>query len=290
MKKDHVKELRGDLKQFHEMTRKFYRGELTVPEYKSISGGFGSYAQRGGQRSMLRLRLTGGEIRKEELRFIIDSIQKYQIDRVHLTTCQSLQFHDLHEDDVCTLMEEAFDYGIVTRGGGGDFPRNVMCSPLSGVEREECFDVLPYAEETTDYVLGLIHQVKLPRKLKISFENGIKNDTHATFRDMGFVADRDGTFIVYVAGGLGPQPKMGVKVAEKVEPSKVLYYVKAMVDMFTEYGEYEKRGASRSRFLQNTLGMEGIQRIFTEKLEQNLARGGLDVDVRPERVKSVMSV
>ena len=81
MKKDHVKELRGDLKQFHEMTRKFYRGELTVPEYKSISGGFGSYAQRGGQRSMLRLRLTGGEIRKEELRFIIDSIQKYQIDR-----------------------------------------------------------------------------------------------------------------------------------------------------------------------------------------------------------------
>ncbi len=215
MKKDHVKELRGDLKQFHEMTRKFYRGELTVPEYKSISGGFGSYAQRGGQRSMLRLRLTGGEIRKEELRFIIDSIQKYQIDRVHLTTCQSLQFHDLHEDDVCTLMEEAFDYGIVTRGGGGDFPRNVMCSPLSGVEREECFDVLPYAEETTDYVLGLIHQVKLPRKLKISFENGIKNDTHATFRDMGFVADRDGTFIVYVAGGLGPQPKMGVKLQRR---------------------------------------------------------------------------
>lgn len=285
MKKDHVKELRGDLKQFHEMTRKFYQGELTVPEYKSISGGFGSYAQRGGERSMLRLRLTGGEIEKEELRFIVDSIRKYHIDRVHLTTCQSLQFHDLREEDVCTLIEEAFDAGIVTRGGGGDFPRNVMCSPLSGVERGECFDVLPCAEETTDYVLGLIHQVKLPRKLKISFENGIKNDTHATFRDMGFVADKDGTFIVYVAGGLGPQPKMGVKVAEKAEPSKVLYYVKSMVDMFTEYGEYEKRGASRSRFLQNTLGIEGIRRVFAEKLERNLARGGLDVNVKADTVE-----
>lgn len=285
MKKDHVKELRGDLKQFHEMTRKFYQGELTVPEYKSISGGFGSYAQRGGERSMLRLRLTGGEIEKEELRFIADSIRKYHIDRVHLTTCQSLQFHDLQEEDVCTLIEEAFDAGIVTRGGGGDFPRNVMCSPLSGVEPGECFDVLPYTKETTDYVLGLIHQVKLPRKLKISFENGIKNDTHATFRDMGFVADKDGTFIVYVAGGLGPQPKMGVKVAEKAEPSQVLYYVKSMVDMFTEYGEYEKRGASRSRFLQNTLGTEGIQRVFAEKLEQNLARGGLDVNGKADTVE-----
>jgi len=280
MERDHIQELRGDLRQFHEMTGKFYKGELTVPEYKAVSGGFGSYAQRGGERSMLRLRLTGGEIGKEELKFIVGSIQKYRIERTHLTTCQSLQLHDLPEENVCALIEEAFDHGIVTRGGGGDFPRNVMCSPLSGVEEGECFDVLPYAEEVTDYVLGLIHQVKLPRKLKICFENGVKNTTHATFRDMGFVACQDGTFTAYVAGGLGNQPKMGVKVAEGAMPSRVLYYVKSMVDMFTEYGEYTRRAASRSRFLQNTIGIDGIRRVFTEKLERNLAAGGLDIEIK----------
>ena len=36
-------------------------------------------------------------------------------------------------------MEQALDAGIVTMGGGGDFPRNVMCSPLSGVEEGEYF-------------------------------------------------------------------------------------------------------------------------------------------------------
>ena len=66
MAKNHVEEFRGDLKEFHEMTEKFYAGEVTVPQYKSFSGGFGSYAQRGGERSMLRLRLTGGEIDRED--------------------------------------------------------------------------------------------------------------------------------------------------------------------------------------------------------------------------------
>lgn len=282
MAKNHVEEFRGDLEAFREMTEKFYAGELTVPQYKAFSGGFGSYAQRGGERSMLRLRLTGGEIRPEELQFIVDSIAAYRIDRVHLTTCQSVQFHDLTKETVCDLAEAAFDHGIITRGGGGDYPRNVMCSPLSGVEKEECFDVLPYAREAADYVLGLIHTVKLPRKLKICFENGVKNDTHATFRDMGFVAQKDGTFLVYVAGGLGSNPRMGIKVAEKAAPSEILYYIKSMVDMFTEYGEYERRAASRSRYLQNTLGPEGICRVFAEKLAANRAAGGLTIaaDVR----------
>lgn len=250
-----------------------------MPQYKSFSGGFGSYAQRGGERSMLRLRLTGGEIDKDRLKFIADSIHKHKIERVHLTTCQSVQLHDLTEETVCRLIEEAFDHGIITRGGGGDYLRNVMCSPLSGVEKNECFDVLPYAKEAADYALGLIKHVKLPRKLKICFENGVKNDTHATFRDMGFVAASDGTFEVYVAGGLGSNPKMGVKTAEGVEPRKILYYIKAMVDMFTEYGEYEKRAISRTRYLQNTLGVDGILKVFGEKLQNSLAQGGMDIAV-----------
>ena len=41
-------------------------------------------------------------------------------------------------------------------GGGGDFPRNVMCSPLSGVEKDEYFDVLPWAKAAGDYLMNFI--------------------------------------------------------------------------------------------------------------------------------------
>ena len=81
-----IREFRGDLREFKEMTEKFYRKEISIPDYKHFSGGFGSYAQRGGTKSMLRLRLTGGEITKKTLGFIADSIEKYNIDLAHLST------------------------------------------------------------------------------------------------------------------------------------------------------------------------------------------------------------
>ena len=73
MKESHYERFREDLREFHEMTEKFYKKEITVPEYKSFSGGFGSYAQRGGEYSMLRLRLAGGEISQKDLEFIVNS-------------------------------------------------------------------------------------------------------------------------------------------------------------------------------------------------------------------------
>ena len=73
--RNHVEEFREDLKEFDEITDKFYKKEINVAQYKGFSGGFGSYAQRGGSASMLRLRLSGGEITKDDLKFIADSVE-----------------------------------------------------------------------------------------------------------------------------------------------------------------------------------------------------------------------
>lgn len=259
-------EFKEDLKDFREMTEKFYAKEVSIKDYKGFSGGFGSYAQRGGEASMLRLRMPGGRITKEKLKFLVDAIAAYDVRRVHLTTCQTVQFHDLGMKAVCDIMERAMEVGIITRGGGGDFPRNVMVSPLSGVEQGEYFDVLPYAERTGDYLMGMIKTVKLPRKLKVGFSNSPANVTHATFRDLGFMAKENGLFDVYSAGGLGNNYKMGVKVEENVKPEEVLYYVEAMVRTFTTYGNYESRAKSRTRYMQETLGVEGYKKAYQEKL------------------------
>ena len=274
-----IREFRGDLREFKEMTEKFYRKEISIPDYKHFSGGFGSYAQRGGTKSMLRLRLTGGEITKKTLGFIADSIEKYNIDLAHLSTCQSLQLHNLNEAQVCALIEEAADFGIITRGGGGDYPRNVMASPLSGVKPGEPFDVLPFAKKAADYLLGFIKTVKLPRKLKVCFSNTEDDEVHAAFRDLGFVAKDNRTFDVYCAGGLGRSPLMGLKVAENADPQKTLYYVRAMVDLFVTHGNYQNRARSRTRFLQEDMGKEALLSAYQKMLDAALAEGGLDLDI-----------
>lgn len=270
-------ELLQELPEFEKKTQLFYHKEMSVKDYKGYSGGFGSYAQRGGDAFMLRLRMNQGRITKEKLAFIVSQCQKHQVLRTHCTTCQTVQFHDLKPEALTTIMKEALENDIVIRGGGGDYPRNVMCSPLSGVDPKEAFDVYPYAKAAGEYLLKIINKYSLPRKLKVAFSNSETNEVHANFRDLGFIANDDHTFDVYCCGGLGNNPKMGVQVGSHIDPKDILYYVNTMVLMFMEHGNYTNRAKARSRYMQETLGVERIQEEFKEKVE--VAKKYLDHDV-----------
>ena len=275
-----------DLPAFREKTDEFYAGTLDKGAYKGFSGLYGSYAQKGGKASMLRLRMTAGRVTRDKLAFVAQAIRTYAVPRAHFTTCQSIQLHDLLPEALYPIMEQALDHGIVTMGGGGDFPRNTMCSPLSGVEAGEYFDVLPYAQAAGDYAMNFIKAEKMPRKLKICFSNSPANLPHATYRDLGFAARPDGTFDVYSAGGLGNNPRFGVKVAEGVDPNKILYYIKAMWLTFRAHGNYENRGKARTRYMQDICGgPEGYARAYQEQLDAVLASGeDLDLHLSPAPV------
>lgn len=269
MDKAKINEWKQKLPEFQQKTDAFFAGELDKGSYKGYSGYFGSYAQKGGQVSMLRLRTPAGRIKKETLAVIADMLRTHEVPRLHFTTCQTIQLHDLKTDALYPLMEEALDNDIIIMGGGGDYPRNTMCAPLSGVEQGEYFDVLPYAEAAADFALTLIDAEKMPRKLKVAFSNSPANEPHATYRDLGFVANEDGTFDVYSAGGLGGFPKLGVKVAEHIEPDQILYYIKAMWQTFRTYGNYENRAKARTRYMQDALGgPENYADAYSEKLRE----------------------
>ena len=262
--------MRSEIALFAEKLRAFDNGELEAKSYKGFSGGFGSYAQRSGG-NMLRLRMAGGRLTPARLGFIADCAEAYGINRMKITTGQTIQLHNLPSDVTVAMMEKAIDVDIITRGGGGDFLRNVMASPLSGVEQGEYFDVLPIAEAAAEYMLGIVRNIKMPRKLKVCFSNSPSNVTHATFRDLGFAARQDGTFDVYCAGGLGPNPKLGVQVAEAVAPTDVPACIDAMISVFTTFGNYENRAKARTRYLQDTLGADGLKAEYTKALTAALA-------------------
>lgn len=277
-----------DLALFKEKTDAFHAGEIDKNAYKGTSGKFGSYAQKGGKLHMLRLRMTAGRVTKDKMNFVAESLKKHDVNLLHYTTCQTIQLHNLEKEAVYDIMEGALDHGIVTLGGGGDFPRNVMCSPLSGVEKDEYFDVQPYAEAMAEYMMNYINAEKMPRKLKIGFSNSPANKPHVTYRDLGFAAREDGRFDVYTAGGLGNGPAFGVKVDEAVDPNKILYYAKAMWLTFRAYGNYENRGKARSRFIVEKLGgAENYVKAFHEKLQEVFSSGeDLDLDIQvPEITK-----
>lgn len=98
-------------------------------------------------------------------------------------------------------------------------------------------------------------------------------------------ADRaDGRFDIYSAGGLGNNPRFGVKVGEGVEPARILYYIKDMWLTFRAYGNYENRGKARTRYMQEMLGgPKAYAGAYREKLEEVFASGErLDLELPPE--------
>lgn len=273
-----------EIEDFRKTINAFQAGDLSKKDYKGISGGMGSYAQRDPEGHMLRLRMPGGRLTTEHLGFLADTVAAYQVKRLKLTTCETVQLHDLTAEQVPLIMKSAMDAGIYCRGGGGDNPRNVMSSPLSGVQRGEAFDVLPYAEAATEYLLSICRDIKMPRKLKIAFCNGADDCVHSAFRDMGFLAKENGTFSLSIAGGLGNQHRMGVPVAENVAPGEILYYIRAMIDTFCAHGNYENRAKARTRYLQETLGKDGLKDTFLANVAQRKAQGGLDLSVTQREI------
>ncbi len=263
-----INDFRERILAFDEKLQDFNAGKIDRKEYKGFSGGFGSYAQRDPSKNMLRLRLPGGRLTVKQLGFLARTVERYQIDLMKLTTCETIQLHNLTQDQVAQIMEQAIDYGIYTLGGGGDNPRNVMCSPLSGVQQGEAFDVLPYAEAATRYLLSVSGKIKMPRKLKVAFSNGVDDSVHATFRDMGFLANPDGAFDLYIAGGLGSNHKMGILAQKWIAADEILAYIKAMILTFCEHGNYENRAKARTRYMQETLGEEGLRNAFLENVKK----------------------
>ena len=63
---------------------------------------------------MLRLRMPAGVVTRERMKFTADMVRKYKVPRIHFTTCQTIQLHDLGPDAVCGIMEEALDAGAET--------------------------------------------------------------------------------------------------------------------------------------------------------------------------------
>lgn len=263
--------LKNEIKTFREEGHKFFNKELSVGDFKKISGGMGVYAQRGGEKFMIRLRTNSGLLPLNQLKLTESFLTDFNIEKLHITTRQAIQLHDLSIDDVCDIMEKALDNGLYTRGGGGNFPRNVSLSPVSGVEKNEAFDVTEFANAISKYLMERITTYHLPRKLKISMSSSSTDGGNSTINDLGFIAkveNGEAYFDMYIAGGLGNNPEISIPYGKKVKPEEILYYVEAMVNLFMAEGDYNNKAKARTRYIPKRMGREEFLAAFDKHLEE----------------------
>src|SRR6187402_3448486 len=196
----------ADIDEFVTTLERYERGELTPDQWRAFRLLRGTYGQRqAADAQMLRVKVPQGILTSEQLNALAEIGERYSRRFGHITTRQNIQFHFVKLHDVEPAMRMLADAGVTTREACGNSVRNITCCALAGVSPTEVFDVTPYAEATTRYLLRHPLSSSLPRKFKIAFE-GCADEDHALLgmHDLGYRAEiRDGRrgFRVVVGGG-----------------------------------------------------------------------------------------
>lgn len=285
---DNLKEkLLVEIEEFKELGNKFLAGEVSIMDFKKVSGGMGVYSERNKKEFMIRLRIPSGISSLENMNWLCNIADKYELDKFHLTTREAVQFHNLSINQVCGIMKDGIDNDIYSRGGGGNFPRNVAMSPLTGVDKNEAFDVTSYALAVNKHFLSKITSYKLPRKFKVSFSSSDSDLGHCNVADLGFLAttkDNEKYFRVFLGGGLGRKPQVGIEYDELIKPSDVLYHVEAMTNLFINEGNYEDRNKARIRYILERMGKEKFIETYKKHLEDVSHNNELDLFVESKDI------
>ena len=262
--------IKKSIEEYKNIINEVLIGNKTPKEIKPSLGAMGVYEQREKGTFMLRVRVPGGILQIEQLANMYEIAKIYKVKALHLTSRQGIQFHGVSLKETGEMMDRLLDYNLITVGSGGNQPRNITCSPLTGVEQGEAFDVLPYSLSSYEHIIKNIHEYNLPRKYKVSFSSTSEDTANATVADLGFIAFKEGEnkyFKVFAGGGLGRNAKEAIVLEEKIPAGEALYYVQGAKDLFEAEGDRTNRNKARLRYVAERLGEEEFRKILRKYVE-----------------------
>src|SRR5262249_24349255 len=144
----------AEIDHFVATLERFERGEISPDEWRAYRLVRGTYGQRqAGDRQMRRVKNPQGILDRRHVPPPADVAEKYSGGFGHITTRQNLQFHFVALHDVPPAMQHLADAGLTTREACGNSVRNIRACPYAGVAADEVFDVTPYAEALTRFLL-----------------------------------------------------------------------------------------------------------------------------------------
>lgn len=261
---------------------KFGNGEISETELKSHRVPFGIYEQRQKGTYMIRIRCTAGIITPLQLKAVANVSKRLSSGSLHVTTRQEIQIHDVVIHNIIPILRELKEYGLSSRGGGGNTVRNITTSVDSGISINELFDVTPYAIALTNKLIALNSSWLLPRKYKIAFSNTEKDSAYASINDLGFIpVIKDGIkgFKVYVAGGMGRKPQPGNVLHDFVDGKEIYVVAESIKRLFSQFGNRKNKHAARLRFLWATLGKDEFVRLYNVERERVLSENNREIAI-----------
>ncbi len=276
----------AEIDDFVKTLASFERGELGADQWRAYRLVRGTYGQRQAEDAqMLRVKIPQGALDAAQLRALADVADAHSRGFGHITTRQNFQLHFIKLHEVESAMLRLAEAGLTTREACGNSVRNLTACPWAGVAADEAFDVTPYAEALTRYLLRHPLSSTLPRKFKIAFEGCEVDHAFTAINDIGWRARVQGGrrgFRVTTGGGTAILCRSGEVLHEFLPASEMLEVAEATLRVFHRLGDYKHKQRNRMKFLIDKMGFEAWRAEYERMRVELAAEGGVPLSIDSE--------
>ena len=147
-------------------------------------------------RFMMRMRLPNGIINADSFRFYADSLEPYgpELGVIDITTRQNIQLRGVVLEDADKIIDGLHARGHTSFHSALDNVRNMVGSPLAGIDNLGMVDTRPICEALNDLITlnketgqrGNPVWSNLPRKFNIAVSGSRDDYAHTHINDIGF--------------------------------------------------------------------------------------------------------
>jgi len=259
-----------DIIELRDKIASFKNGQIAEDKFKALRLARGVYGQRQQGVQMIRIKLPFGKVTPNQLRRIADVSDDYSTGHLHITTRQDIQIHYVSLDRTPELWADLEKDDVTLREACGNTVRNVTASAIAGIDKNEPFDVAPYADLVFRYFLRKPFGQELGRKIKIAFSSSDADDAYTFIHDFGFIPKINGNqrgFKVLVGGGLGAQPFLAHVAYEFLPEREIIPFIEASIRIFDRYGERNSRNKARMKYLVQKIGFESFTELVNKEIK-----------------------
>src|SRR5688572_6278974 len=244
--------------QFREQVERRLAGKLTEEEFRPLRLRNGLYLQL--HAYMLRIAIPYGVLSPKQLRQLAMIGRRWDRGYGHFTTRQNLQFHWMKLTDIPEILKALADVEMHCIQTSGNCVRNVTADPFAGAAHDELEDPRVWCEILRQWSTLHPEFSWLPRKFKIAVSGAAEDRAAIAFHDIGLriVKGPDGRngFRVFVGGGMGRTPYVGLEIRPFLEKEHLLSYIESILRVYNLYGRRDNLNKARIKILVNHLGID----------------------------------
>ena len=239
---------------------------------------------------MLRTRIAGGRLTARQLKVIAGVVNDMSVKLpgsteperfAEITTRQNFQIHWIRFENLPEIWRRFSQAGLSSIEACGNSMRNITACPVDGIDEAGLFSVGSVLDELNAFAFDNQSLTGfLPRKFKVGVTACHSDCIVARVNCIAFTPARLKNslgFNVHIGGGLSDYPRLASSTDLFVEPRNVVSTVKAALEVFVEFGDFQNSSINRFRAMVHELGAVRVEQEIRGRLQFEPEPAGEDL-------------